>query len=97
VQVLPLFERQLKLPEHPYPITLSDVRDFRALRLEISSAQRTLGGNGGSRIRLRFTLSRSWSTSVLEDFWLRQTKKPIQRLIPGVKHRRLTQNSWRLG
>jgi 5-methylcytosine-specific restriction protein A len=82
VQVLPLFERQLKLPEHPYPITLSDVRDFRALRLEISSAQRTLGGNGGSRIRLRFTLSRSWSTSVLEDFLASANKEAYSTTDP---------------
>jgi hypothetical protein len=62
VQVQPLSERQLKLPEYPYPIALSDINDFHALRLEIRSAQRTAGGNGGSRIRLRFTLPHSWST-----------------------------------
>src|SRR5580658_1168935 len=68
VQVQPLSERQLILPGHPYPIALSDISDFRSIRLEITSSQRTVGGNGGSRIRLRFTLPRSWATSMLETF-----------------------------
>jgi hypothetical protein len=68
VQVQPLSARQLNLPEHPYPIALSDIIDFHVLRLGIRSAQRAVGGNGGSRIRFRFTLPRSWSTSLLETF-----------------------------
>jgi hypothetical protein len=80
VQGLPLTERQLKLPAHPYPIDLSDISDFQRLRLEIRSAQRTVGGNGGSRIRLRFILPHSWSTSVLETFLV----SPGQKVDPTI-------------
>ena len=75
VQVQPLSRRQLELPEHTYPVVLSDVNDFHALRLAIRSAQRTAGGNGGSRIRLRFTLPHFWSPSVLEAFLISSGKK----------------------
>jgi 5-methylcytosine-specific restriction protein A len=67
-QVQPLYERQLSLPKHPYPIDLSAIADFDGLRFEIRSAQRIVGGNGGSRIRLRFSLPRPCSVSLLETF-----------------------------
>lgn len=67
-QVMAFSDRLLKLSEHPYPIVLSGTRDFHVLRLEIRGAQRAVGGNGGSRIRFRFTLPRSWPTSALEAF-----------------------------
>src|SRR5689334_2691564 len=67
-QSQPLYERQLSLREIPYPIALSAITDFSVLRLKIRSAQRAVGGNGGSRIRLRFTLPGSWSASALETY-----------------------------
>jgi hypothetical protein len=74
-QLQPLSDRQLDLPEHPYPIPLSGINDFNALRLQIRGAQRAVGGNGGSRIRIRFTLPRFWSTSALEAFLVSPSKE----------------------
>jgi 5-methylcytosine-specific restriction protein A len=75
VQGQPLSKRQLELPEHIYPFVLSANSDFHGLRLAIRSAQRTAGGNGGSRIRLRFTLPRLWSIPLLEAFLILPAKE----------------------
>jgi hypothetical protein len=65
----PLSDRQLVLPEHPYPIALAEMVDFHGLHLEIGRAQRTVGrrprsnpngGNNTECIRRSFSLPRSW-------------------------------------
>ena len=77
MRLRPLSDRQLVLPEHPYPIALAEIVDVHGLRLEIGRAQRTVGrrpssnlngGNNTKRIRLSFSLPRSWQTPALEAF-----------------------------
>jgi hypothetical protein len=72
-----LSDRQLVLPEHPYPIALAEIVDFQGLHFEIGRAQRTVGrrprsnpngGNNTRRIRLSFSLPRSWQTPAMEAF-----------------------------
>lgn len=66
VQHLAPYDRLLYMADYPYPIVLSEVKDFSDLRRKIRGAQRPFGGNGGSRIRLHLSLSSPLSITALE-------------------------------
>lgn len=58
-------QRQVRIPEHPYPVVLERVEDIRALRVALGRAQAAVGqapgargGNSTKRIRVTFSLSR---------------------------------------
>jgi predicted RNA-binding protein with PUA-like domain len=73
MRLRPFAERQIVMPNYPYPIALGDIEDIHQLRLDmgrvqagISHASDATGNNRNKQLRLSFGFPNPWSQSDLE-------------------------------